>query len=103
MGVKVAFGTDSLASVADVNMFTELAAARRIAPRVPARDLIESATLSGASALGFGAQYGSIEEGKHAGLIAVHMPAAVQDPEEHLLSGVEPSAVSWLGTPGAAS
>ena len=51
-GVQVAFGTDSLASVADLNMFNELAEARRIAPRVPARRLLESATLTGARALG---------------------------------------------------
>ena len=38
MDVDVAFGTDSLASVADLNLFAELAEARRIAPRVPARD-----------------------------------------------------------------
>jgi len=96
MGVKVAFGTDSLASVTDLNMFKELAAARNIAPRVSARDLIESATLSGASALGFGKQLGSIEEGKNAALIAVRLPAEVSDAEEHLLSGVDSTAVSWL-------
>lgn len=100
MGAKVAFGTDSLASVADMNMFSELAAARRIAPRVSARDLIESATLSGARALGFGEQYGSIEAGRCAGLIAVDLPAGVPDPEEFLLSGVSSAAVSWLGTEG---
>jgi cytosine/adenosine deaminase-related metal-dependent hydrolase len=96
MGVKVAFGTDSLASVADLNMFNELAAARKIAPRVSARDLIESATLSGARALGFGEQFGSIEEGKQASLIAVRLPGPVGDAEEHLLSGIDGSAVSWL-------
>ena len=37
MDVDVAFGTDSLASVADLNLFAELQAARRLAPRVPAR------------------------------------------------------------------
>ena len=96
MGVKVAFGTDSLASVTDLNMFEELAAARKIAPRVSARDLIESATLGGAVALGFGEQLGSIEEGKHAALIAVRLPGVVSDAEEHLLSGVDSAAVSWL-------
>jgi cytosine/adenosine deaminase-related metal-dependent hydrolase len=96
MGVKVAFGTDSLASVTDLNMFRELAAARKIAPRVSARDLIESATLGGARALGFGEQFGSIEEGKHASLIAVRLPGPISDAEEHLLSGVDAAEVSWL-------
>lgn len=97
-GVRVAFGTDSLASVADLNMFTELAAARRLAPRVPARQLLESATLHGARALGF-EHVGSIESGQQADLIAVQLPDAVDDVEEYLLSGVEPAAVTWLGTP----
>ena len=96
MGVKVAFGTDSLASVADLNMFGELAAARRIAPRVSARQLLESATLDGARALGFGEQFGSIEQGKRAALIAVQVPSPVSDVEEYLFSGIEPDAVAWL-------
>jgi cytosine/adenosine deaminase-related metal-dependent hydrolase len=96
MGVKVAFGTDSLAGVADVNMFKELAAARRIAPRVSARHLLESATLCGARGLGFGEQFGSIEQGKQAALIAVRLPGPVSDVEEYLLSGIEPVAVTWL-------
>ena len=96
MGVSVAFGTDSLASVEDLNLFGELAEARRIAPRVPASDLLESATLCGAQALGFGRDYGTIEPGKRASLIAVRVPAGVDDVEEYLLSGIAPSAVSWL-------
>lgn len=97
-GVAVAFGTDSLASVADLNMFAELAAARRLAPRVPARRLFESATLRGARALGFGGEFGSIEPGKRAALIAVRLPEHVSDVEEYLLSGIEPGAVAWLDT-----
>ena len=95
-GVTVAFGTDSLASVADVNVFAELAAARRLAPRVPARDLLRSATLDGARALGFGTRFGSIEEGKQAALIAVRVPEGIGDVEEYLLSGIEPAAIAWL-------
>ena len=53
MDVDVAFGTDSLASAPDLNMFAEIAEARRIAPRVPARRLLESVTLVGARALRF--------------------------------------------------
>ena len=96
MDVNVAFGTDSLASVADLNLFAELREARRIAPRVTARRLIESATLIGARALGFGDDFGSIEIGKRAGLIAVRIPAGVDDVEEYLVAGIEPRDVTWL-------
>jgi cytosine/adenosine deaminase-related metal-dependent hydrolase len=104
MNVDVAFGTDSLASVDDLSLFAELAEARRIAPRVPARRLLRSATLSGATALGFGDRMGSIERGKRAALIAVAVPPAVDDVEEYLVSGVEPAAVTWIaGAPDAGS
>ena len=96
MKVDVAFGTDSLASVADLNVFAELAEARRIAPKVPARALLRSATLTGATALGFGSQLGSIEPGKQASLIAVRVPDGISDVEEYLVSGIEPSAIRWL-------
>ena len=96
MGVSVAFGTDSLASVTDLNLFNELAEARRIAPRVPASHLLESATLCGAQALGFGTDFGTIEPGKRAALIAVRFPDGVSDVEEFLVSGIDPSAITWL-------
>ena len=96
MDVEVAFGTDSLASVEDLNMFAELAEARRIAPKVSARALLRSATLAGATALGFGDHFGSIEPGKRAALIAVRVPEGVDDVEEYLVSGIEPSAIEWL-------
>jgi cytosine/adenosine deaminase-related metal-dependent hydrolase len=95
MDVNVAFGTDSLASAADLNMFAELAEARRLAPRVPARRLLESATLTGARALGFGEDMGSIEQGKRAMLIAVRVPPDVADVEEYLVSGIG-RGVAWL-------
>jgi cytosine/adenosine deaminase-related metal-dependent hydrolase len=94
--VSVAFGTDSLASVADMNLFSELKEARRIAPRVPARRLLESATLIGARALGFDDDYGSIDVGRRASLIAVRIPAGVDDVEEYLVGGIEPDAIRWL-------
>jgi cytosine/adenosine deaminase-related metal-dependent hydrolase len=95
-GVPVAFGTDSLASVGDLSMFNELAEARRIAPAVPARDLLRSATLTGAAALRYDHEFGSIEVGKRASLIAVRVPPQVVDVEEYLVGGVEPEAISWL-------
>jgi cytosine/adenosine deaminase-related metal-dependent hydrolase len=96
MDVNVAFGTDSLASAPDLNLFAELACARRLAPRVPARRLLESATLVGARALRFDAEYGSIEAGKRAALIAVRVPDNVGDVEAYLVSGIEADAISWV-------
>ena len=102
-GVPVAFGTDSLASVADLNLFAELAEARRIAPAVSARDLLRSATLTGAQALRHDEEYGSIEAGKRASLIAVRVPPDVDDVEEYLVRGVQPHAISWLNAQRPAS
>jgi aminodeoxyfutalosine deaminase len=96
MNVNVAFGTDSLASAPDLNMFAELAEARRLAPRVPARTLLESATRRGAVALGFEDGYGTLEPGKRAQIIAVRIPSDASDVEEYLLSGIGPSMIEWL-------
>jgi cytosine/adenosine deaminase-related metal-dependent hydrolase len=96
MNVNVALGTDSLASAPDLNMFAELAEARRLAPRVPARTLLESATRRGAAALGFEDEYGTLEVGKRAQIIAVRIPPDVSDVEEYLVSGIEPSDIRWL-------
>lgn len=95
-GVSVAFGTDSLAGVKDLNLFAELAAARALAPEVPARRLLASATETGARALGFGTELGTIEPGRRAALLAVRVPADCTDVEEYLVSGVEPADISWL-------
>jgi 5-methylthioadenosine/S-adenosylhomocysteine deaminase len=98
-GVSVAVGTDSLASVENLNLFAELAEMRRLAPGVPARRILESATLTGATALGFASELGSIEPGKRAQLFAVRVPAGVTDVEQYLVGGVEPSEVRWLDQP----
>jgi aminodeoxyfutalosine deaminase len=95
-GASVALGTDSLASVQDLNLFSEMAQVRRLAPRVPARQILASATRAGATALGFGSELGSISAGKRAELIAVRVPADVEDVEEYLVGGIQPSAIEWL-------
>jgi cytosine/adenosine deaminase-related metal-dependent hydrolase len=95
-GVRVAVGTDSLASVEDLNLFSELKLMRELAPRVAAREILASATKHGADALGFGDELGTIEPGRRADLIAVSLPGEVTDVEEYLLSGIEPSQVAWV-------
>ncbi|HJZ72825.1 MAG TPA: amidohydrolase family protein [Vicinamibacterales bacterium] len=95
-GVRIAVGTDSLASAPDLNVFAELATMRALAPRVPAASLLESATIEGARALGFDADYGTIEPGKQARLLAVTLPSSNIDVEEYLVSGIEPSQIRWV-------
>ncbi len=95
-GVRVAVGTDSLASSPDLSVFAEMAAIRKIAPGVTARRILQSATLHGAVALGFGDHYGAAEPGKRARLLAVAIPPSVDDVEEYLVGGVEPDAIGWL-------
>jgi cytosine/adenosine deaminase-related metal-dependent hydrolase len=95
-GVRIAVGTDSLASTPDLNVFAELATMRALAPSVPARRLLDSATRQGARALGFDAEYGTIEPGKCARLVAVEIPADVEDVEEYLVSGIQPQQIRWV-------
>ena len=99
-GVAIAVGTDSLASVEDLNLFSELAAMRRIAPAVRAAKLLESATLIGARALGLDGELGSLTPGKRAEILAIQLPGPVDDIEEHLVSGIKPSRIHHLGTSG---
>ncbi|HWI19300.1 MAG TPA: amidohydrolase family protein, partial [Vicinamibacterales bacterium] len=95
-GVSVAVGTDSLASVGDLNLFSELAAIRRLAPEVPAARILESATLIGARALGLDSELGSLRPGKHAKMIAVRLPEGVDNVEEFLVSGITPDRIEPL-------
>jgi len=95
-GVRVAIGTDSLASSPDLNVFAELATMRALAPGVPSSRLLESATVEGARCLGFDGEFGTIEPGKYARLIAVDVPPDTTDVEEYLVSGVAPEQVRWI-------
>ena len=99
-GVRVAVGTDSLASVPDLNLFAELAVMRRLARSVPASALLESATRHGAASLGFEADYGTIEPGRRARLLGVAIPARTTDVEEYLVSGIMPEQIRWIDDVG---
>jgi 5-methylthioadenosine/S-adenosylhomocysteine deaminase len=94
--VPIAIGTDSLASVEDLNLFSELKTMRWLAPKVPARQLIASATIAGARALGLDHEIGTLTPGKSAQIIAVSLPEAVDNVEEYLVGGISPSQVMWV-------
>ena len=95
-GVRVAVGTDSLASAPDLNLFSELAALHRLAPAVPAARLLRSATLHGAAALGRGETLGAIAPGRRAALVAVALPGSLDDVEQYLVGGIEPEQIAWV-------
>ena len=95
-GVRIAIGTDSLASSPDLNVFAEIATLHALAPSVPAVSLLESATIQGARALGFDADYGTIEPGKLARLLAIDVPPGTSDVEEYLVSGIHPGQIRWV-------
>jgi cytosine/adenosine deaminase-related metal-dependent hydrolase len=92
-GIPVALGTDSLASVPDLDLFAEMAALLRLNPGLPPAAALRMATLNGARALGLGDRLGSIEPGKAAALIALPLRAG-DDPLEAVVS--EPEEVYRL-------
>jgi cytosine/adenosine deaminase-related metal-dependent hydrolase len=95
-GIPIALGTDSLASVPDLNLFSELAELRRLSPSTPAGRLLESATINGARALGFESDFGTIEPGKRDCLLAVDLAERIGDVEGHLVAGVRLEDIHWI-------
>ena len=93
----MAIGTDSLASVEDLNLFAELAEMRRLAPGAGAAAPRERHAARAPRRSGSATEFGTIEPGKRAALIAVRVPAGVDDVEEYLVSGIEPADDSVAG------
>ncbi len=98
-GVRLALGTDSLASNQDMNLFRELAALRERFPETPPPRLIRLATLDGALALGRQADLGSLEPGKQAALLFLPVAAGEGDFWDALLSAGAAGEVRWLTPP----
>jgi cytosine/adenosine deaminase-related metal-dependent hydrolase len=85
-GVRVALGTDSLASNPDLSMLAEVRFLHQHRPDVAADVLLRMATLSGAVALGWADETGSLEAGKSADLVVVPLVSGEErDPYERLL------------------
>ena len=95
-GGGVAIGTDSLASVDDLNLFAELAHLRALAPSVPAAALLRAATLGGARALGCSA-LGILAPGASSRAVVRRPPAGVGDVEQWLVGEAADTAdLLWL-------
>jgi cytosine/adenosine deaminase-related metal-dependent hydrolase len=83
-GVRVALGTDSLASNPDLDLLAEARFLHRRHPDVPGHVLLRMATLSGAEALGCSDETGSLTPGKSADLLVVPLPLD-DHPDPHTL------------------
>jgi 5-methylthioadenosine/S-adenosylhomocysteine deaminase len=91
-GVTTALGTDNVANNNSYDLFRDMGLLGKVASflerqpgAIPARQVVEMATLGGAHALGLEKEIGSLEPGKRADLIALDMnevgwaPVAAQD------------------------
>jgi aminodeoxyfutalosine deaminase len=84
--VRVCLGTDSLASNPDLDILAEARFVHAKYPDFPGDQLLKMVTLSGAEALGWADECGSLEPGKSADLVAVPLPNRNGDPYELLFS-----------------
>jgi cytosine/adenosine deaminase-related metal-dependent hydrolase len=94
-GVRVALGTDSLASNPDLDVLAEARFVHAKHPDVPGDVLLRMATLSGAEALGWADETGNLTPGKSADFIVLPLPnEEKRDP--HLLVLGSAQAVSGV-------
>jgi cytosine/adenosine deaminase-related metal-dependent hydrolase len=85
-GVRVCLGTDSLASNPDLDILAEARFVRSRDPDFPGDRVLRMVTLSGAEALGWADECGSLEAGKSADFVAVPLPDRNEvDPHQLLL------------------
>jgi aminodeoxyfutalosine deaminase len=95
-GVRLAIGTDSLASTPDLSLWGEMATLAAHFPSVPPARWLDAATRQGARALGL-PPLGSLTPGKRPGVLDV----LVEDPEAPLESLVRDPTPSlrWVARP----
>ncbi len=101
LGVRVALGTDSLASNPDLSVLNEMRIAAARHPRVPAEAILEMGTLGAAHAMGLGHLVGALSAGRYADMTAVPIPDGVPDAHNEILMAIlgdtAPPCQTWLG------
>jgi cytosine/adenosine deaminase-related metal-dependent hydrolase len=85
-GVRLALGTDSLASAGTLDVLDDAVLLRRQFPAIDPSAIVRIATLGGALALGLD-DLGAIVPGKRAALAFARASGKEPDPQEFLLSG----------------
>jgi cytosine/adenosine deaminase-related metal-dependent hydrolase len=96
----VALGTDGLASNPDLSLLAEARFIRSSFPDFPGDQLLRMLTLSGAEALGWDQETGSLAPGKSADLIVLPLPATdAKDPYELVFESEFPvKRLMWRGS-----
>jgi len=95
--IRVALGTDSLASNPDLSILNEIRFLHVEYPELRGELLLQLATLKGAEALGWADSCGSLEEGKSADFIALPLPEReAVDPHVLWLEDDREPAQVWI-------
>jgi cytosine/adenosine deaminase-related metal-dependent hydrolase len=103
-GVRVALGTDSLASNPDLDILAEIRFVHERHPDVPGETLLRMGTLAGAEALGWAHETGSLTPGKSADLVVLPLPNENGEPHDLLLKSSKRVACTlfrgaWTASP----
>ena len=95
--IRVALGTDSLASNPDLSILSEMRFLHVEYPELRSELLLQLATVNGAEALGWADSCGSLEEGKSADFIVLPLPEReAVDPHELWLEVDREPAQVWI-------
>jgi 5-methylthioadenosine/S-adenosylhomocysteine deaminase len=78
-GLNLCVGTESIVYSESMDLFDELYLAKRNYPHIPAKEMIRWVTSNPARALGAGDRLGSLDEGKFADIIGVHIQHDIGD------------------------
>lgn len=92
VGVCMALGTESLASVPDLDLFAEARALRGLDVTLTAARTLEIMTRDGAAVLGVDDAFGTLEHGKQADLVVIDVGATL-DPESAVVTWGSPERV----------
>ncbi len=98
-GVRVALGTDGLSSNPDLDVLAEARFLHQLYPDISGAVLLRMLTLSGAEALGWHEETGSLAPGKSADIVALELPGDDRpDPHELVFASALPvQRVLWCG------
>ncbi len=95
-GIRFALGTDSYASVMDLDVRNEAALLRDTFPFLTSRQLLMSLTINSAKALGIDSRFGSFTKGKKPGIIQMSTRESIVDPEDFIIQNIEKIRVKNL-------